>query len=413
VTTEAPPVAPGALTDAPTLGRAAWGGTLAFVGLVAVCEVIAVLQFLLVGVYGLWSWGKIGLLTALLSLRAEMVASVQGPPILRTATDSRTLQVRFVPLVLTIGFLWLAARAGGRAARVASGRSPLVVAGLAAGAGGVPVAVVAGASSVLVDLFFPALGLRLQVDAASAALWSGIVAAFGVGIGAYLEAARDRPAASALRGGLTSYGWALGLLAVGVFLLATLEPTVTKEYAEGVSRNGALGGVLFGYHLLAFPAQSALLLAPASGSCVQMVSDGSIFDLCPWRVVGSGPAGGAFLPRPLTLSPWFWLLSAVPFAAAILGGRRAVRNGTSAGGRAVGLGVVAGSIFGVLAVVVGWFAAPEVFSVSSTGPHVSVHVGWVRTAISALVWGVAGGGLGAWFGARRYEEPEFPRPTSA
>jgi hypothetical protein len=413
VTTEAPPGPPGALTDAGTLGRAAWGGTLAFVALVAVCEVIAVVQFFLVGAYGLWSWVKIGLLTALLSLRAEMVASVQGPPILRTATESRTFQVRFVPLVLTIGFLWLAARGGRRAARAGSGRAPLVVAAIAAGAGGVPVAVVAGASSILVDLFFPALGLRLEVDAVTAALWSGIVAALGVGTGAYLEAARGRPSAAALRGGLTIYGWALGLLAVGVFLLATLEPTVTREYADAVARNGALGGVLFGYHLLAFPAQSALLLAPASGSCLQMVSDRSLFDLCPWRVVGSGPAGGAFLPHPLTLSPWFWLLSTVPFIAAILGGRRAARYGASVGWRAGGLGVVAGTIFGVLAVVVGWFVAPELFSLSTTAPHGSVHPEWVRTAITALIWGVVGGGLGAWLAARRYEDPEFPRPTSA
>jgi hypothetical protein len=42
-----------------------------------------------------------------------------------------------------------------------------------------------------------------------------------------------------------------------------------------------------------------------------------------------------------------------------------------------------------------------------------VHPAWVQTAIAALLWGIVGGGLGAWLATRRYAEPELPRPTSA
>jgi hypothetical protein len=188
---------------------------------------------------------------------------------------------------------------------------------------------------------------------------------------------------------------------------------VTREYVDGVTGLGAGGGVLFGYHLLAFPAQSALLLAPASGSCLEIVGEGPMFDLCPWSLVATGPAGEGFLPRALALSPWFWLLSAIPIVAAVLGGRRAVTGATIAGERAAGLGVAAGLIFALLVLVGGWFAAPQLFPILIAVPSVSVHVEWVRTAIAALVWGVVGGGLGAWFASRRYAEPEFPRPTSA
>jgi hypothetical protein len=420
VTEHAPPGRSGALTDAGrTVGRAAFGGPLAFIALIVICQLLAVVQFLLVGAYGLWSWVKIGILTALLSLRADVLATVQGPPISLAAAGSSTLHVRFVPMALTIGFLWLAARAGRRAVRSAPGPSPLVTAGLAAAGAGVPVAILSAVCATLVILVFPALGLRLRIDVASAAVWGGLLAAAGAGVGAFLEAARGRASAGALGGGLTAYGWALGLLAVGVFVVATLEPTVTRRYVDGVTGLGAGGGVLLGYHLLAFPAQSALLLPTASGSCLEIVGEGSIYGLCPWRLVGSGPAGGLLLPKPLELSPWFWLLNAVPFVAAMLGGRRAATGAPTTRGGAAGLGVAAGSILALLTVVGAWFAAPRWFAAPQVNSvviplsHISVHPEWIRTAITALVWGIVGGGLGAWFATGRYAEPGLPRPTSA
>jgi hypothetical protein len=292
-----------------------------------------------------------------------------------------------------------------------------VTAALAAAGAAVPVAILAAVCSTLVTLFFPALGLRLHVSAPSAALWAGILAAAGAGIGAYLEAAGGRASAAAFRGGLTAYGWVLGLLVVGVLVVATLEPTVTRRYVDGVTGLGAGGSVLLGFHVLGLPAQSALLLAPASGSCVEILGEGSIYGLCPWRLTASGPGGELLLPDPIPLSPWFWLLSGVPFVAAMLGGRRAVIGITEAR-RAVGLGVAAGSLFALLAVVGAWLVAPRCFTTPVVYPnlipfsHITFRLDWGRTMIAALVWGVVGGGLGAWL-ASRYEEPGLPSPTSA
>ena len=132
-------------------------------------------------------------------------------------------------------------------------------------------------------------------------------------------------------------------------------------------RPRAGGGLLFGAHVLAMPAQSALLLAPASGSCLEIVGEGSILRLCPWRLVGSGPAGGIFLPAPLELAPSLWLLSVVPGVAAMLGGRTAVVGTGVSGGRAAGVGAAAGFVFASLVVVGGWFAALRFSSVLLPG----------------------------------------------
>jgi hypothetical protein len=413
VTAEAPPARPEALGGAGNaLGVAAVGGAVSFGALAALCQVLALVQYLWLGGLGLWSWAKIGLLTASLSLRADVIATVQGvgPPESPTAARSAIITLRVVPMILTIGFLWLAARAGRRATLAMPGRSSLITALWAAAGAAVPVAILGGICASLVTLSFPSIGLDLRVDVWSAVVWAGVLAATGAGTGAYLEAACGRAGTAVLRGGLIAYAWALALLAVGVFGLATLEPTVTRAYVDAVL--GAPGGALLGLHLLAFPAQSALLLAPASGSCVEIIGEGPMLELCPWRLVPSGPTGRAFLPTPLSLSPWFWLLSGVPLIAATLGGRRAVAGRTIGGSFALGLGIAAGSAFAAFAVLGTWFAAP-LLSPLVLPLEISVHPLWLRTGMATLIWGVVGGALGAWLAARRYEEPELPRPTSA
>ena len=398
-----------------TIRRAAVEGTIAFALVTAVSQLLAVVGFVLIGAYGLWSWVKVGLFTELLSVRADAIVTINAGPLLPPA-ESRTLHVRFVPMLLTIAFLWLASRAGRRTARTDHPRNVLATAGLAAAGAAVPIAILAAVSSVLVTLSFPSLGLRVRVDPGSAALWAGVLAAGGAGTGAYVEAGRHRASAAALRGGLAAYGWALGLLAVGVLVVATLEPIVTRGYVDGVLGLGAGGRLLLGYHVLSFPTQSALLYAPAAGSCLEFVGEG-MFELCPWRLIGSGPGAELLLPEPLAFSPVFWLLSAAPLVAALLGGRRAA-TAIAAEGRAIGRGLSTGCISAVLVVVGAWFAAPRWFTRPVTRPnyfpfsHVSVELALGRTALAALFWGIVGGVLGAWI-ATRYEEPELPRPTSA
>jgi hypothetical protein len=164
--------------------------------------------------------------------------------------------------------------------------------------------------------------------------------------------------------------------------------------------------------LLGFPAQSALALAPASGSCLAIVGEGPLFDLCPWSLVPD-PAGTSLLAKSLALSPWLWLLSVVPLISAMRGGWRAANAAPGAGFRPAGLGVAAGVVFALLVLLGGWFAAPRLPDAISPPGQLSLHPEWARTAIAILAWGIVGGGAGAWLAARRYAEPELPRPTSA
>jgi hypothetical protein len=385
---------------------------ISFVVVVAAGQLLAVVGFLLVGGYGLWSWAKFGLLTILLSLRADVVATARGAPVFSDVAELPiTVHVRFVPMVLTIGFLVLAARAGRRAARAWSAPSPLVTAGLAALGAAAPVAILAAIAASLVTLSFSIFDLHLQVDVVSAACWAAFLAAAGAGTGAYLEAAPSRAPAAALRGGLVAYAWALGLLAVGVFVIATLEPTVTRDYVDEIVGLGTGGSVAIGYHVLAIPAQSALLLAPAAGSCVEFVSEGSVFELCPWHVVASGPVGELFVPDAVALSPWLWLLSVAPVVAAFLGGWRAAVEATVGGWRAAAIGATAGVVFASLTVIGGWLVAPRLSSAIDPAVLISLHPAWARTVLAALSWGVVGGAIGGRFAGRAYD-PE-PRPTSA
>jgi hypothetical protein len=410
---EAPPGRPGALRDASgTVGLAALGGSLAFLVLVAIGQLLATIGSLLVGVFGLWSWAKIGLLTTLSSLRADVVATAHGPPLVPMGSDPVSVRSRFVPMLLTMAFLWMTSRAGRRAAATKPDRAPAVTTALVAVGAGVPCALLAALCSILVTLSLPALGLRLTVDVWTAALWAGVLASAGAAAGGYLMAGHGRASAAALRGGLTAYGWALGLLALAVFVLATLEPTVTRAYVDAMADLGPGGGVLFGYHLLAFPAQSALALAPASGSCLAIVGEGPLLDLCPWSLVPD-PAGTPLLATPMALSPWLWLVNVVPLVSAMRGGWRAANGAAGGGLRTAGLGVAAGVVFGLLALLGAWFAAPRLPDAISPPGQLSLHPGWTRTAIATLAWGIVGGGAAAWLAARRYAEPELPRPTSA
>jgi hypothetical protein len=70
---------------------------------------------------------------------------------------------------------------------------------------------------------------------------------------------------------------------------------------------------------------------------------------------------------------------------------------------------MAGVVFGLLGTVGAVFAAPRL-----TVPFfpLDVRVPIVATIVVELLWGILGGTLGGLFAARRYEEPELPRPTS-
>jgi hypothetical protein len=392
-----PPVLEGAGRAAAT---AAGGGAFAVLWLTLVCLLASVILSFVVGVYGIRTWAKIGLLTALASLRAEAEATIQGIPGVRIPSRPIEVSVVFVPMLLTLGFLWLAARAGRRAAEERPGGNVAVTAAVAAAGAAIPAAALAALAAVLVSLSFPGIGLRTHVDVGSAAVWAGLLSAAGAGAGAWLHAARGRRSAAVLRGGLAGYAWALALLAVGAVFVSALEPAVTGAYVDGLRGLGEGGGVLFGVHLLALPTQSALLLAPASGSCLQLIGDGPVLDLCPWNLVPSG-AAAFFLTDPVPLSPWLWLLNGAPPIAAALAGGAAAREARA--GRPVLVGTLAGAVFASVAIVGAWFAAPRISGVLPllVVPVVAIRIDPVSMGATCLLWGLAGGAVGGWLEGRR------------
>ena len=376
--------------------KAAAGSAEAVGLLVAICLLVAVILSQVIGVFGLSSWAEGGLLTAALSFRADAVATVRGAPILPPSAAAVSFEWRFVPMLLTMGFLWFEARAGRRAAEERVGRpSWLTVVGAVAGAA-IPAAILAALIAIPVSLSFPSLGLRIRVDPASAAASAAALAAAGAAVGAFLRAERGRLPAAALRGGLVAYGWAMFLLVLGVFALAALEPGATGAYVRSLQGLGSGGGILFGEHILAMPVQSALLLAPASGSCLHLL-DRSQIDLCPWSLAPVGPGPVPYLSGPVALSPWLWLLSVSPPVAALLGGR--------AGGRVVPrarivAGAASGPVFAALAVLGAWFAAPWVAEPAPLFPGSIVRADLPTLALATVAWGCAGGTVGGWLERR-------------
>ena len=109
-----------------SFGVAAVGGIARVRALLVVGQVLGLAHLLAVGGIGLWSWAKIGLVTSLAAFRADVAITFPAatgfgvPPSGRDSCASAP-----VPMVLTIGFLWLAARGGRRAARSGPMHRPL------------------------------------------------------------------------------------------------------------------------------------------------------------------------------------------------------------------------------------------------------------------------------------------------
>jgi hypothetical protein len=354
------------------------------------------------------AWVRIGLVTALVSLRADAVARFRGEPLLPGPGLEVVARWRLVPMLLTLGFLWLAARAGRRAAEERS-RGGLVLTAVAAAAGAAaPVAVLAALASAWLSLRFPGIGLGIRVDPGSAAAGGALLAAAGAAVGVWLR--RAGRGAAPLRGGLAGYGWALALATGVTLVVAAFEPSATRAYVEGLRGLGTGGGLLFGLHVLALPAQSALLLAPAAGSCLHLLGEGPLVDLCPWSLRPAGPPA-TFLGGPLALTPWLLALHAVPPVAAALAGRAGVRGATV--GQPHVRGALAGAVLAGLAVAGAWLASPRVAGDLAVMPAPAITFDPVAMGATWLLWGVLGGAVGGWLEGRAAGiEPQPPRRTS-
>jgi len=217
-------------------------------------------------------------------------------------------------------------------------------------------------------------------------------------------------------------GWrmlllALGLAFVGVLLLAAVMPAGLRAYVRAVTTNGSRVAVLIvGHHALLVPNQSFYVLAPSMGGCTSL--DGlqaSVALLCPGRLPALGtevPAAvqaarsGGPAPGHGSMPIGYWAFLLIPVVATTAEGRWAA--GGEAGRERLVRAAGAGLVFGALVGLGAWASSVE-FQGLTFGAEP------LPTMALGIVWGMAGGALGAMLpvsqaGSGGLEPP--PSPTS-
>ena len=280
---------------------------------------------------------------------------------------------------------------------------------VAAAGAGVPVAIVAAlAARSRQRSSFPGARLTVGADAASAAVWAGVLAAVGAGAGAAMEGARGRTSADVLRGGVAAYLWALGLLVIGVLVVATLEPQATRAYVDGLEASDRPGPPSSARTSSRSRPRARCCSCPASGSCIDLVAAGSVAArLCPWTLEatryrrGCDPSPPVRLARALAdgLGPGCgsavggvprWASGGCISGAAIRGRARGRVGRRLRGDRDARGGVRLTRI--VVPSLAGWL-------------RLEISVWSWRTAGLLCLWGVIGGAIGGWLAGRAYEAP--------
>jgi len=249
----------------------------------------------------------------------------------------------------------------------------------------------------------------------------GLVAGFA---GAYRTG--DRTQASRVEGMLWNgarTGWTMMLLSLagafaGLLVMSVLKPHDTAGYFHGAFSSGFAAGILaIVLTLLFVPNMSALIVFPSMGSCVSasVSAQGGGVSACllSWAhfpaatasSATSGLAGGTFPSLPAPSAPYYLFILA-PLVAVLVGGRlAAARAGAATKRDAVAAGALAGVGYAVIAAFVAVMSALVVkvtgnASALSSGASVSVGPDPFLGCFVALLWGVAGGTLGALYFAR-------------
>ena len=192
---------------------------------------------------------------------------------------------------------------------------------------------------------------------------------------------------------------------------AEADPCLRRRTRRVRSRPGR---ALLGYHLLAFPAQSALLLAPASGSCLEFVSEGSVFELCPWHARGTrGRRAQLFLPDSLALSPSLWIVERQRRSSrrSSAGVEPRSRRPLGAGARCA-RGRRRRRLRTLTVLGAGWSLRGSSSDHRSDGAQSPCITRGRRTALAALIWGRRRRCDRRVARRQGLREPE-PRPTSA
>lgn len=206
---------------------------------------------------------------------------------------------------------------------------------------------------------------------------------------------------AAVQGGAWMMGFALVLAVVGLVLLAPTHPQATADYFNALDGKAVRGVAVIAGTLLVVPNLAAgLILFPAMGTCVaaggSVVSFGGSVCLLSWTQFPTGAIGtqiGLDLPSP---PAGYFLYLLVPLAAVLLGGIMAARRGGASTRRqAIGMGAIAGVVYGLLCVglavllTISLKAATGGRSFTARlGPELFPGLLW------PFVWGTLGGAIG-------------------
>ena len=313
-------------------------------------------------------------------------------------------------LTITAAAVWalaLAARAAAR--RVDDSGSRRALAGSLVA---VPYALLIGGVNVGVVLSLETDGGFLpEVTSFRASVWEGFLSPGSIALVTCALAGWSASSASrgamgrALRAGLRTYGWAVGLAFVGVLVFAAVRPAGLERYAVEIASAGSGRAALYvGHQVLLAPDQAMWILSPAMGGCVAVRVEGRSRDvLCldripraadpaTWMLSEIGRVRGASEVAPMPSLARVFLL--VP-AAAIALGVRGVGGLAGSAARAAAIGAGAGAVFA--AIVAMTSLAGSLWLVPASGnettPSFAMGPDPGRTAMLALVWGVLGGGV--------------------
>ena len=222
-----------------------------------------------------------------------------------------------------------------------------------------------------------------------------------------------RRARGAVAGGGRMMTLALVFSFAGLLVLAAVKPGDTARYFHGIFGGGALRGIaLIAAQLLIVPNMATFVLFPAMGTCLTASARviGPNFSFCVLsytqfpRTTGARAAGlipSGALPNP-PIGYYAFILA--PLLAVVLGGMLAARRGgAETRQEAVGLGAVAGFVFGLgtlLAVILSAISANGTVSAAVAAQSQSFD-GSLRLGPDLLpgmllgfAWGILGGGIG-------------------
>jgi hypothetical protein len=395
------------------------GGFLAWLPLALGGQLLAWTAYALTRSFRPWSWVKVGLLNSLVVARVPFEARADPPQAVAVEPSLFTTSM-LVSIALgagTIVALVLLFRAG-RAA--GSGQTQLRSALLAGVGVGIGFAVPMGASALLVTLRFPSIGIGVLRPVVWQAfvvpfvlgVVAGSVGALGASSGPWRTGAAGRRVVAAWRGAWHALTWGFLLALLGTVALAALEPAASTGYARALEGERSGGAVLAMYHALLLPNQSIDVLAISMGSCTEFVLGEGTSRLCLGGLdVGDALTGlVAGLPssdgsRHVPFGPGYLLFLLVPALATVAGGRRAAEGVRRIGERML-RATWSGAMFGLLVGIAAW--AASISFVGDGGTIASLGADPVGTGALGIVWGVAGGAIGAVLPDRAGTPPEPP-----